>query len=172
VRRADRVRSGVKGSLLAIAVALAAPDALLAQDEWPRDTSFDGPMRFCSPYFAVDVPAGEKVTVRDPGLDFTITYFEEGDRWLGLYEGNHPQTTDKQIRRVRLLPGVRVDRMADPKGAISYLVHALPDSALPGYVHIFSDQFTGAKEDRQILQRFVFGGAEETGCAERTYARS
>ena len=153
------------------ALLLVAPVGLFAQDEWPRETGFDGPLRYCSSLFAVDVPTGEKVTVSDPGLDFMITYLETGERWLGVYEGNHPQTDEKKIRRVRLLPGVRVDRMTDTKGATSYLVHAIRDADFPAYVHIFSDQFTGTEIDRQILRRFVFGRAADIGCAQRTYTR-
>jgi len=158
-------------TVLAMLAALAS-SPLGAEGDWPRDTRFDGPLRFCSYSFATDIPAGEVATVRDPGLDFTITYFESGDRWLGVYEGNHPQTNDKKIRRTRLFPDVRVDRMIDPAGATSYLVHALPGGASPVLVHIFSDQFVGSEADAAVLQRFSFGGVDKTGCSTLTYERA
>ena len=143
-----------------------------AKEEWPRDTKFDGPLRFCSNSFAVDVASDEVATVRDPGLDFTITYFESGDRWLGVYEGNHPQTTNKKIDPTRLFSDVRVDRMTDPEGATSYLVFARPDVRLPVLLHIFSNQFVGTDADKEILQRFAFGDPATTGCADTTYKES
>jgi hypothetical protein len=150
---------------------LAAPATLLAEDEWPRDTTFDGPMRFCSNFFAIDVPVGERVTVRDPGLDFLVTYFETDGHWLGAYQGNHPQNDDRTIKRIRLLPQVRMDRMTDRDGKTSYLIHATRGD-LPVFLHIFSDQFTGADTDRTMLQRFIVGGPEKTGCPKPTYTRA
>ena len=153
------------------AILLAAPSTLVAQDEWPRDTTFEGPMRFCSRFFAIDVPSGESVTVRDPGLDFLVTYFETEGHWLGAYEGNHPQTVDREIKRVRLIPELRMDRVTDSENKTTYLIHA-SQGALPVYLHIFSDRFTGADEDRLVLERFIVGGLEKTGCAKPTYERS
>jgi hypothetical protein len=158
-------------SPLAILLLVAATGAAIAQDEWPRDTTFEGPMRFCSRFFAIDVPAGERVTVRDPGLDFLVTYFETESHWLGAYEGNHPQTNDRKTRRVRLIPQVRTDRLTDRDDKTSYLVHATKGD-FPVYLHIFSDQFTGAQTDRTILQRFIVGSLEETGCPKPTYERA
>jgi hypothetical protein len=150
---------------------LTAPSPLVAQDEWPRDTTFEGPMRFCSSFFAIDVPSGERVTVRDPGLDFLVTYFETEGHWLGVYEGNHPQTDDREIKRVRLIPQVRMDRVTDRDDKTTYLIHATQGD-LPVYLHIFSDQFTGVGEDRLILQRVMVGGLEQTGCPKPTYERA
>jgi hypothetical protein len=158
-------------SLLAILLLAAGTGAARAQDEGPRDTTFEGPMRFCSSSFAIDVPSGERVTVRDPGLDFLVTYFETEGHWLGAYEGNHPQTNDREIKRVRLTPQVRMDRMTDRDGKASYLIHVTKGD-LPVYLHIFSDQFTGAEADRTILQRFTVGGMEKTGCPKPTYERA
>lgn len=141
-----------------------------ADDEWPRDTTYDGPIRFCSHFYAIEVPQGEQVTVRDPGLDFLVTYFETDAHWLGAYEGNHPQTTDKEIRRVRLLPGVRLDRMTDDDNKTSYLIH-VTQGDIPVYLHVFSDQFAGDEGDRAVLERFVLGGFDKTGCERPTYMR-
>jgi hypothetical protein len=157
--------------LLSVALLAAATGAVGANDEWPRDTVFEGPLRFCSPYFAVDVPSGENVRVRDPGLDFLIIYFESGDRWLGAYEGNHPQTNDKDIERFRSLGNTRVDRMTATDDKTSYLIHAVAGQH-PVYLHVFSDQFTGVEADHALLQRFVIGGFDKTGCSSRTYQRS
>jgi hypothetical protein len=118
------------------------------------------------------VAPGEVATVRDPGLDFTITYIESENRWMGVYEGNHPQTNDKEIRRTRFFTDVRVDRMTDKGGATSYLIHARTDGTIPVYLHVFSNQFAGSGADRAILQRFVFGDFAKTGCSEVTYRRS
>ena len=153
------------------AILLTTPTTLVAQDEWPRDTTFEGPMRFCSSFFAIDVPSEERVTVRDPGLDFLVTYFETEGHWLGAYEGNHPQTDDRKIKRVRLIRQVRMDRMTDRDDKTSYLIH-VTQGDLPVYLHIFSDQFTGAEADRTILQRFIVGGLDKTGCPKPTYERA
>ena len=162
----------MKWTVGAFALAVAALSPVRAQEEWPRDTKFQGPMRFCAYAFAVDVAAGEVATVRDPGVDFTITYLESGDRWLGVYQGNHPQTSDKKIERTRFFRDLRVDRMTAADGATSYLVHALPEGRVPVLLHLFSNQFDGSEADKAILQRFTFGDLAKTGCAEPTYKRA
>ncbi|HEY6816496.1 MAG TPA: hypothetical protein VI168_13225 [Croceibacterium sp.] len=148
------------------------PVPAAAQDEWPRETRFEGPLRFCSYAFAVEVGAGESAIVRDPGLDFTITYLESGASWIGVYQGNFPQTTDKKIKRTRFFREVRVDRMTAEDGATSYLIHALPDYAAPVYLHVFSNQFVGTDADKLILQRLAVGTFAKTGCSEASYRRS
>jgi hypothetical protein len=162
----------MKWTAAVIAVAAVASLPARAEDEWPRDTKFDGPLHFCAYAFAVDVAADEVATVRDPGLDFTITYLESGDRWLGLYQGNHPQTSDKKIKNTRFFRDLRVDRMTAADGATSYLVHALPDGSVPVLLHIFSNQFDGSEADKAVLQRFTFGDMAKTGCSEITYKRA
>lgn len=155
--------------ILALTLSLAAP--LAAQEEWPRERNYDGPMQFCSQFFAIDILDGETAIVRDPGLDFTMTYFEFGEIRLGIYEGNHPQTTNKKAKRTRLIPDVKIERLVDNEGDISYLVYPAPDSRLPTFLHIFGNQFSGSDTDRAILERFVFGRMSKTGCTSATYSR-
>jgi hypothetical protein len=153
----------------AAALVAVSAGAALAQDDWPRDTTYHGPMRYCSQFYAIEVPATEQVTVRDPGLDFLVTYFESDGQGIGVYEGNHPQTTDKKPRRVRLMPGIRVDRLTDRNEKVSYLILA-KEGDIPVYLHVFSDRFRGGDSDRAILERFSVGDFDKTGCSRATYA--
>lgn len=169
----------MRGSRLATARILIAVAALIgcfaalpaqANDEWPKDTVYSGPMHFCSARFATDVAQDEKVTVRDAGLDFLVTYFEQGEAWTGVYEGNHPSVPGKTVKRVKLVGGQTLDRLTAADGSTSYLV-TIPVGARGDttYLHIFGSGFTGNEGDMALLDRFVVGDVAQTGCTSRTY---
>jgi len=88
--------------LAAFLLLAAAPPAAPAGGE----RRFTGPVLVCGEAFALRLAAGERLTLRDPGLDFTLYDAEAADGPFLIYEGNAPQPHDDEIRTGLSFPNV------------------------------------------------------------------
>jgi hypothetical protein len=149
---------------LAAAILSASP----AAEEWPRDTTFHGPSKFCGWMFAANVTESEQVVVRDGGLDFLVYYFEGGRPEYTIYEGNHPQRWD-DASPIDAGVGRPTTRMWKDKHA-SYLVE-VTDRPNVYYLHIMSPSFDGSNRDLTLLGSLRYGDQKKTGCAKPTYTK-
>ena len=88
--------------LAAFLLLAAAPPAAPAGSE----RRFTGPDLVCGEAFALRLAAGERLTLRDPGLDFILYDAEAADGPFLIYEGNAPQPHDDEIRTGLSFPNV------------------------------------------------------------------
>lgn len=137
------------------------------QDGWPRERQYQGPTTFCARYFAMELGEDDSATVRDPGLDFLLTYLNVGDWSAGVYEGNHPQVT--KGKPVKTAHNLKVERVEGENAEVSYLVNLTSEASLPVFLHIFGESFAGTEDDLAILMRFKIGTPGQTGCGTPTY---
>ena len=98
------MRGAVTRSLLALlaACSLTAP----ASAQPARDRVYTGPALVCGTAFALRLAAGERLTYRDPGIDFLLYYAEGPEGGFVLYEGNAPMPHDDEIRTGQSFPSV------------------------------------------------------------------
>ena len=82
------------------------PAALLLAAFQPSERQYAGPAWVCGEGFALHLEAGERLTRRDPGIDFLLYYVEAADGQFLLYEGNAPQPHDDEIATGLSFPNV------------------------------------------------------------------
>jgi len=82
------------------------PAAFLLAAMQPAEQVYSGPILVCGEAFALRLAAGERLTRRDPGIDFLLYYVEAADGPFLIYEGNAPQPHDEEIATGLSFPNV------------------------------------------------------------------
>lgn len=127
---------------------------------------FSGPLHYCGMSFSIDLAAGEKVQVKDPGLDFIVENLVSDRGGFAIYEGNAPQghgqgdAVDVGLQKT-------VTRAALDEFGTSYLIET--GMEFPAYVHAWGQAFDGTAKDFKLLKRLDFRPAAARGCAKSTY---
>jgi hypothetical protein len=147
-------------AVLGIAALVSAPDGA------GNLKDFNGPLHYCGMSFSIDLAAGEKVQVKDPGLDFIVEYIVSDRGGFAIYEGNAPQGHGQGVA-VNVGLEKPVKRAALDEFGTSYLIET--GMEFPAYAHAWGQAFDGTANDLKLLKRLDFRSAAARGCATSTY---
>jgi hypothetical protein len=133
-------------------------------EEITSDKVLDGPGRFCSDFFAIDLARGEKLT-RKWGPDFYLYSVEAKTGAFGFYEGFAPDTSNFARREVAVPGFPTVERLTADSGERGYLIHLKRGAAGPQFfLHLYGEAWRGDAGDLALISRLKLGDRKENDC--------
>jgi hypothetical protein len=128
------------------------------------DKVLDGPGRFCSEFFAVDLVRSEKMT-RKWGPDFYLYFFEGSTGGFGLYEGFAPNTSDFTRSAVEVAGFPKAERLTAGNGQHGYLIPLKRGAEGPQFfLHLYGAAWRGDDRDLALISRLKLGDPKENHC--------
>lgn len=106
----------------------------------PSERHYAGPEWVCGEAFALRLEPGERLTARDPGIDFLLYYAQTADGSFLIYEGNAPQPHDDEV----------------PTGL-----------SFPSVIAIHDNRSAAAKAHSRIRDRLLVGAQRAAYCPAR-----